>query len=465
MLSHNEVILSFFYPDMGKLKSLYRFGTLSEIERNIVMDPEGIFHLPKIVVVGAGGTGGNVVNRLHLSQWKNIECVAMNTDSQALEFVQCRTKILLGPHSLYGRGSGGDPAAGAKAAEESAEDIAEALHGADFVFIVYGLGGGAGTGAGPVIARIARRMNALTAGAVTMPFQFEGKRRMAIAQTGLHALQEQADAYFIIQNEKLLQNSAEDSTLLQAFSQADEIMRSAFSSVARLSLQNGMINLDFADIRAALVNAGPVVLSTGSAEGSGRAIRAAQAAINNPMVNYDITGAQKIIFNITASESLTLGETRKIAEYISQKVHPNAFTLFGAMPDPELGDRLDVTILAADFQQAPPVLKQPQLPPEPATEEICRRNTLDLSNEVIQNARSLVEAAANAELLPALPVARSVAGVSSRFVESETLPQRRIGQPLQRLPAADSRNGSSAHKKTALKEANLMPAYLRRIWG
>ncbi len=425
------------------------------------MDPEGIFHLPKIVVVGAGGTGGNVLNRLQLSQWKNIDCIAMNTDSQALEAIQCKSKILLGPHSLRGRGSGGDPAAGAKAAEESAEDIAEALQGADFVFIVYGLGGGAGTGAGPVIARIARRMNAITAGAVTMPFQFEGKRRMSIAQTGLHALQEQADAYFIIQNEQLLQNSPADSTLLQAFSQADEIMKSAFNSVARLSSQNGMINLDFADICAALVNAGPVVLSTGSAEGSGRAIRAAQVAIRNPMVNFDITGAQKIIFNITASDSLTLGETQKIAEYISQRAHPNAFMLFGATPDPELGDRLDVTILAADFQQAQPVL-EPQ--PEFAADETCRRKTLELSNEVIQTTRSLVEAAAEAELLPALPVARSVAGASSRLVESASRPQRYIGQPMQRFPAPETRGAGALRKKEAPKEANLMPAYLRRLW-
>ena len=317
------------------------FGMDNDVKRSV-----------SIKVVGVGGGGGNAVNRMIDSDMASVDFISINTDNQALNFSKASYKLHIGEKLTKGKGAGGFPEKGQKAAEENREEIAEAIRDADMVFITAGMGGGTGTGAAPIVAEIAHEMGILTVGIVTKPFGFEGKRRMDQAESGVTALKESVDALLVIPNERLKLVSEQKITLKNAFSAADDVLRQGVQSISDLINVAGLVNLDFADVTAIMKNAGYAHMGVGRAQGKEKAQSAAAQAISSPLLETSIKGARGVIINITASEDVDLDDVDLAASMVHSQAHPDVNLIWGAALDESLNDEMIVTVIATGFDDS-----------------------------------------------------------------------------------------------------------------
>lgn len=306
-----------------------------------------------IKVVGVGGGGSNAVNRMIEAGLKGVEFIALNTDGQALLMSNANHRLQIGEKLTRGLGAGSDPEIGKKAAEESREQIRELLEGADMIFITAGMGGGTGTGGAPVVAEIAREVAALTVGVVTKPFTFEGKKRQRQAEAGIENLRSRVDTLITIPNDRLLQVAEKKTSIIDAFRMADEVLLHGVQGISNLITVPGLINLDFADVRTIMSNAGSALMGIGRATGEDRAIKAATMAISSPLLDASIEGAKGILLNITGSSNLGLFEVNEAAEIVSKAADPEAHIIFGAVIDEQLEDEIRVTVIATGFEEKP----------------------------------------------------------------------------------------------------------------
>jgi cell division protein FtsZ len=304
-----------------------------------------------VKVVGVGGGGCNAVNRMIDAGLRGVEFVAVNTDAQALLMSDAETKIHIGRELTRGLGAGSDPAIGQQAAEAHRDELSNALDGADMVFITAGEGGGTGTGGAPVIAEVAKTQGALTIAVITRPFGFEGKRRAAQAEAGINRLKEKVDTQIVIPNDRLLSIADEKTSMVNAFRMADEILLQGVSGIADLITTPGLINTDFADVRMIMHDAGSALMGIGRAEGEGRALSAARAAIASPLLEASIEGARGILLTIAGSSDLGLFEVNEAAEVIHDVAHVDANIIFGTVVDENLSDEIRVTVIAAGFDR------------------------------------------------------------------------------------------------------------------
>lgn len=306
----------------------------------------------RIKVVGVGGSGTNAVNHMVESKVRGVEFIAMNTDAQHLHHSGAQKKVHIGKNLTRGLGTGMDPEIGRKAAEESIEDIQNVIKGADMVFIAGGMGGGTGTGAAPVVAKVAKDNGALTIGVVTKPFFFEGKTRMDIADQGIDALRHEVDAIIAIPNDRVLSIIDKDTTADDAFAMCDEILRQAVEGISNIITVPGIINVDFADIRTVMNNAGSALMGIGTASGENRATEAARSAINSPLLDLSVDGAKGILFTIAGGEDLTMFEIQESAKVITESIDPDAKVIFGAIKDDKLKKgEIKVTVIACGFPE------------------------------------------------------------------------------------------------------------------
>ena len=307
----------------------------------------------KIKVIGVGGGGNNVVNRMVRSGARGVDFVAVNTDKQALNVSSATYKIQIGEKLTHGQGAGADPEVGRKAAEESRNQIAKALEDTDMVFSAAGMGGGTGTGGAPIVAGIAREAGVLTVGVVTKPFKFEGPRRMRAADAGIEELRSKVDSLVIIPNERLKFATDQKITFSNAFEIADDVLRQAVQSISDLIRDTGFINLDFADVTAIMKDAGLAHMGVGRAAGKNKAEEAARMAISSPLLETSISGAHGVLINVTGSMDIGLDEVEQAASLVQDAVHPDALTIFGATFDEALDDEIRVTVIATGFDSAP----------------------------------------------------------------------------------------------------------------
>ena len=314
----------------------------------LVTAPDNVI---KIKVIGVGGGGSNVVNRMVRSGVTGVEFVAINTDKQALNVSSAEYKIQIGEKLTHGQGAGSDPEVGRKSAEESRSQIAKALEDTNMVFITAGMGGGTGTGAAPIVAEAAKEQGILTVGVVTKPFGFEGRRRMTQAEKGIEDLRGKVDSLVIIPNERLKHATGQKITFANAFEIADDVLRQAVLSISDLIQNTGFINLDFADVTAIMKDAGLAHMGVGRAAGKGKAEEAAQMAISSPLLETSINGARGILINITGPMDMDFDEVDEAASLIQAAVHPDANTIFGATFDETLDDELRVTVIATGFEE------------------------------------------------------------------------------------------------------------------
>ncbi len=313
-----------------------------------MIEPETSY-LAVIKVVGVGGGGTNAVNRMVEAGLRGIEFIAVNTDAQALLLSDADVKVHIGSKLTKGLGAGSDPQVGYQAAEESKEDIKKVLKGADMIFVTAGKGGGTGTGAAPVVAELAKEIGALTVGVVTRPFTFEGRKRMTQADEGINRLKDKVDTLIIIPNDRLLQVVEKRTSILDAFRVADDVLRQGIQGITDLITTPGLINLDFADVRTIMMDAGSALMGIGVASGENRAVEAAKAAISSPLLETSIDGAKGILLNISGGADLGLFEVNEAAEVISNAAHPDANIIFGAVVDEALEDEVRVTVVATGF--------------------------------------------------------------------------------------------------------------------
>lgn len=310
-------------------------------------------YLAVIKVVGVGGGGVNAVNRMIELGLRGVEFIAVNTDAQALLLSDADVKLDVGRELTRGLGAGADPEVGRRAAEDHAEEIEEALAGADMVFVTAGEGGGTGTGAAPVVARIAKSIGALTIGVVTRPFSFEGKRRAAQADSGVNTLREAVDTLIVVPNDRLLEISEPGISMIDAFAAADQVLLAGVQGITDLITTPGLINLDFADVKSVMQGAGSALMGIGSARGADRAIKAAELAVASPLLEASIEGAHGVLFSIQGSSNLALAEITEASTLVQDVVHPEANIIFGTVIDETLGDEVRVTVIAAGFDEEP----------------------------------------------------------------------------------------------------------------
>jgi len=308
-----------------------------------------IGQLVDIKVIGVGGGGGNAVNRMIEAKLQGVKYISTNTDAQVLAFSNAEQKIQVGSGITKGLGSGSNPDIGRRAVEEDKEKIAKVLDGADMVFITAGMGGGTGTGGAPIIAQLSKDMGALTVGVVTKPFTFEGRKRMRQAEEGIKSLKEHVDTLIVIPNDRLLKIVDENTSVMDAFKVADEVLLDGIHGISDIVVESGLINVDFADVKMIIENAGTAIMGIGRASGEDRARKAAQSAINSPLLETNINGAKGVLFNISGGTNLTLHEINKAAEIISKAANPEADIIFGAVIDKELEDGIKITVIAAGF--------------------------------------------------------------------------------------------------------------------
>lgn len=308
-------------------------------------------YLAVIKVVGVGGGGVNAVNRMIDRGLRGVEFIAINTDAQALLMSDADVKLDVGRELTRGLGAGADPEVGRRAAEDHLEEIEQALAGANMVFVTAGEGGGTGTGGAPVVARIAKSIGALTVGIVTKPFTFEGKRRMAQAEVGVQALKDEVDTLIVVPNDRLLEISDRGISMLEAFETADHVLLAGVQGITDLITTPGLINLDFADVKSVMQDAGTALMGIGSSRGADRAIKAAELAIASPLLESTIEGAQGVLLSIQGGSNLGLYEISDAAKLVEEAVHPDANIIFGAVIDDSLGDEVRVTVIAAGFAE------------------------------------------------------------------------------------------------------------------
>src|SRR5881227_4015390 len=311
-------------------------------------------YLAVIKVVGIGGGGVNAVNRMIEQGLKGVEFIAINTDAQALLMSDADVKLDVGRDSTRGLGAGADPEVGRRAAEDAKDEIEELLRGADMVFVTAGEGGGTGTGGAPVIANIARKLGALTIGVVTRPFSFEGKKRASQADDGIEALSAECDTLIVIPNDRLLQISEQNVSVMDAFRSADQVLLSGVQGITDLITTPGLINLDFADVKSVMSGAGSALMGIGSARGDNRALLAAEQAIASPLLEASMEGAHGVLLSISGGSDLGLFEINEAASLVSDAAHADANIIFGAVIDDALGDEVRVTVIAAGFDSGRP---------------------------------------------------------------------------------------------------------------
>ena len=379
-------------------------------------------HLAVIKVVGVGGGGVNAVNRMIEVGLKGVEFIAVNTDAQALLMSDAETKLDIGRELTHGLGAGADPAVGRKAAEDHIDEIAAALEGADMVFVTAGEGGGTGTGAAPVVAKIARTAGALTVGVVTRPFSFEGNRRASQADAGVEKLREEVDTLIVIPNDRLLQISDANISVLEAFRAADQVLLSGVQGITELITTPGLINVDFNDVKSVMKDAGSALMGIGAATGEDRALRAVESAISSPLLEASIDGAHGVLMFFQGGSDVSLQEVFASSQLVREAVHPEANIIFGVVVDDTLGDEIRVTVIAAGFDdvaEVPPALpavsrvsasvaqKRSAAPgakaPAPETSRITQLSTrrpqhrLDVAAPVRESASAVVEPLAAVE--------------------------------------------------------------------
>ncbi|MGB1250018.1 MAG: cell division protein FtsZ [Candidatus Promineifilaceae bacterium] len=376
----------------------------------------------RIRVVGAGGGGSNAVNRMIESGVGGVDFVAVNTDSQALLLSDAPTRVRIGEKLTRGLGAGGNPEVGEKAAEESADELQEVLKGSDMVFVTAGMGGGTGTGSAPVIAKLARQQGALTIGVVTKPFTFEGTRRLKSAEAGLAKLSEHVDTLIVIPNDRLLELADKRISLAESFGMADDVLRQGIQGISELITVPGLINLDFADVRAIMSQGGAALMAVGEGKGDERARNAAEQAINSRLLDISIDGARGILFNVTGGSDLSLFEVNQAATIIRETAHPDANVIFGAVIDENMGDNMRITVIATGFDTS------------------SRRQTFTRSSSVNNSSYAPPETARSAK--PTLP-RRESRSATRQERSTEPAPRER------REPKLDSENLD-------------IPAFLRR---
>ena len=316
------------------------------VEENTMLDGAA-----SIKVIGVGGAGNNAVNRMVDAGIKGVDFIAVNTDRQALLLSKAATKIQIGEKITRGLGAGANPDIGAQAAEESKAEIQEALRGADMVFVTAGMGGGTGTGAAPIVAACAKEMGILTIGVVTKPFTFEGKKRLSQADRGVESLKGKVDTLVVIPNDKLLQIIDRKTSIVEAFKMADDVLRQGVQGISDLIAVPGLVNLDFADVKTIMLNTGMAHMGVGRASGENRAEDAAKQAVQSPLLETSIEGARGVIINITGGEDLGLHEVNTAAELVQRSVDPEANIIFGTVTDPEMGDEVQITVIATGFEK------------------------------------------------------------------------------------------------------------------
>jgi cell division protein FtsZ len=328
----------------------------------------------QIKVIGCGGGGSNAVNRMIEAGVRGVDFIAINTDAQALLQSEAPTKIRIGDKLTKGLGVGGNPTLGAKSAEESSDEIYDALRGADMIFITAGMGGGTGTGSAPVVAQIAREVGALTVGVITKPFGFEGRKRSENAEKGIEELRERVDTLITIPNDRLLQVTDKKTPMGEAFKIADDVLRQGIQGISDLILVPGLVNLDFADVKTIMSNAGSALMAIGRGSGENRAAEAAQAAIASPLLEIDMTGAKGVLFNLTGGTDLALWEVNEAAEIINKAADPDANIIFGAVIDPRLEGEILITLVATGFGEA--AVRKPVRFPAKEAEDVPARPIL-----------------------------------------------------------------------------------------
>lgn len=333
----------------------------------------------QIKVIGVGGGGSNAVNRMIAAGLRGIEFIAINTDKQALFSSKANTKIQIGDKLTRGLGAGANPEIGEKAANESRDEIAQAIKGADMVFVTAGMGGGTGTGAAPVVAQISREMGILTVGVVTKPFMFEGRKRMQHAERGIENLKDSVDTLVTIPNDRLLQVVEKKTSIVDAFKIADDVLRQGVQGISDVIAVPGLVNVDFADVKTIMLNTGLAHMGIGRASGENRAEEAAKQAIHSPLLETSIEGARGVLFNITGGPDLGMFEVNTAAELVQKSVDPDANIIFGSVIDDNMKDEILITVIATGFEKGP-VLKK--------TEKVVEKSTPAADKQQSQSAAS-----------------------------------------------------------------------------
>ena len=341
-------------------------------------------YLAVIKVVGIGGGGSNAVNRMVDAGLKGVEFVVVNTDAQALLMCDADAKLHIGATATRGLGAGANPEVGQEAARESRDEIKETLKGADMVFVTAGEGGGTGTGGAPVVAEIARELGALTVGVVTRPFSFEGRRRAEQAQLGISQLQDKVDTLIVIPNDRLLQVVEKQTSVMEAFRMADDILRQGVQGITDLITVPGLVNLDFADVRTIMRDAGSALMGIGEAEGPNRAAEAARAAVSSPLLEASIEGATGILLNISGGPDVGLFEVNEAAEVVTGAADQNANVIFGAVIDELLGGTVRVTVIATGFGGRRPPRREEARPREERTTPAREEGGFDLPRDILE---------------------------------------------------------------------------------
>ena len=401
-------------------------------------------------VIGVGGGGGNAVNNMLTKGIHGVEFVAINTDSQALQANQAPTKIQVGRELTKGLGAGARPSVGASAAQESQRDIEAALEGADMVFVAAGMGGGTGTGAAPVVAAIAKKMGILTVAVVTKPFLAEGRKRAAMAEQGIEQLREVVDTLIIIPNERLLDVADDNTTLVEAFEMADDVLYNATRGISELITVHGLINLDFADVRTTMLDGGTALMSSAIASGERRAERAAREAISSPLLDgISIAGARNVLVNITAGIDLGIREATQATQVIQAEAGDDAEVIFGTVIDETLGDSIRVTVIATGFDRG-----------SRAVPEVAQRPSVTLGHG---NGTPHYKGEDNLRMLDE-PAFERRKPAPERLREDDEAPAPRAESdvarpaPVRRLPAQDV-----PRRERINKEDTDVPAFLRRM--
>ena len=371
---------------------------------------------PNIKVIGIGGGGGNAINRMVDAGVSGVEFIAANTDLQDLNKSKATYKLQLGRSSTRGLGAGAKPEVGRAAAMESEAQIRESIDGADMVFVTAGMGGGTGTGGAPVISRIARESRALTVGVVTLPFNFEASKRRRLAEEGIEELQKHVDTLIIIPNNNLLGIIDQKTSLMEAFSFADDVLRQGIQGISDLITLDGIVNLDFADVRTVMENKGKAVMGTGRASGDKRARRAAERAIHSPLLSdCNIRGARGILMNVVGSETMTLHEVHEASSFIEEQGHEDAVIIWGASINPSLGDEILITVIATGFDNQPSV--STKSPAEEITEEVVERPIAEEQKPEVKEVEVEPERTAISE--PSEPTVASVVEEQKEELEVE----------------------------------------------
>ncbi|HVG53359.1 MAG TPA: cell division protein FtsZ [Vicinamibacterales bacterium] len=425
---------------------------MKEAEKlRLTLDPE-TRRAAAIKVVGVGGGGSNAVNRMVEVGLSGVEFIVANTDVQALDYNKAAVKVQIGNKLTKGLGAGADPNIGRQAALEDTESIIHALSGADMIFVTTGLGGGTGTGAAPVIASLASELGALTIAVVTKPFRFEGKKRLIQAEAGLEALRECVDTVITIPNERLLSIIDRKTSLTQAFTMADDVLRQAIQGISDLILVPGLINLDFADVKTIMSGMGVAMMGTGVGEGDGRAMLAAQRAVSSPLLeDGSVTGARGVIINVTGGPDMSLMEVNEASCVIQEAAHEDANIIFGAVVDPNLDGKIKITVIATGFDKGTRAALPTPTDLTPYKEHLAATSVARAAVE--QQAPAPQQASAQQMASP------QVSATQTSFAASVAVNRR---PPIELSPLAAAANGGSGDHTFELESPYDMPAFLRR---